>query len=158
MKFLLVAIDLDGTTLNSDHELTEYTLNTLRKLGSKGIKIAIATGRSITAVTKIIRALNLSQSEIPIVCYNGALGAICRKDGSDPSSYSTEVLFLNPLSGDYASKVLELATKEGCVAQVSSTIHIFLHTFTSFTWFLLSVYLLFVIFFLHISSLLFCFF
>jgi hypothetical protein len=46
-KIKLVALDLDGTTLNNDHALTDQTINTLQKLSIRGIIICIATGRSM---------------------------------------------------------------------------------------------------------------
>ena len=45
VKYRMIALDLDGTLLNSKHELTDEMAAYLRKLHDKGIIVAIATGR-----------------------------------------------------------------------------------------------------------------
>ncbi|MBC2855725.1 MAG: Cof-type HAD-IIB family hydrolase [Cetobacterium sp.] len=45
MKYKAVICDLDGTLLNSDHTISEFTKNIISKVKSKGIKFFIATGR-----------------------------------------------------------------------------------------------------------------
>lgn len=46
----LVALDLDGTCLNTEGRITSYTKDVLRNVGSKGISIVIATGRPLSGV------------------------------------------------------------------------------------------------------------
>jgi hypothetical protein len=46
-SFRMVALDLDGTLLNSKHELNEEVASYLRRLHEKGVIIAIATGRCV---------------------------------------------------------------------------------------------------------------
>lgn len=43
--YQLICLDLDGTLLNSKHQMTERTINTLRQVEALGVKIAIVTGR-----------------------------------------------------------------------------------------------------------------
>lgn len=45
MKYKAVISDLDGTLLNSDHTISQYTQEIIRKIVAKGIKFYIATGR-----------------------------------------------------------------------------------------------------------------
>ena len=45
MRYTIVVSDLDGTLLNSQHRISDYTVSTIRKLEKKGIKFVIATGR-----------------------------------------------------------------------------------------------------------------
>ena len=45
VKYRMIALDLDGTLLNSKHELTDEMTAYLRKLHDRGIIVAIATGR-----------------------------------------------------------------------------------------------------------------
>ena len=49
MIIRLVALDLDGTTLRSDHSLSERVRNTLEKAIEQGTEIVIATGRTVTS-------------------------------------------------------------------------------------------------------------
>lgn len=45
MKYKAVISDLDGTLLNSNHTISQYTQEIIRKIVAKGIKFYIATGR-----------------------------------------------------------------------------------------------------------------
>lgn len=45
MKYKAVISDLDGTLLNSEHKISEYTKETIKKIIKKGVKFIIATGR-----------------------------------------------------------------------------------------------------------------
>lgn len=49
-RIKLIAFDLDGTLLNTDKKVTEYTKKVLKKAAEKGIEIVPATGRPLTAV------------------------------------------------------------------------------------------------------------
>lgn len=57
----LVALDIDGTLLNSQHDLTPRTRDALQKVKQAGIPIILATGRSRNeAAVKIINDLALT--------------------------------------------------------------------------------------------------
>lgn len=71
-KLRMVVLDMDGTLLDSQHEISSRTLTILRKLSSLGITICIATGRNIAAVTQYVNILNLPQKTLPVVCMNGS--------------------------------------------------------------------------------------
>lgn len=66
----LYVSDLDGTLLNQNATLSEYTKNTLNKLISCGINFTVATGRTIDATKKIMRDIDLN---IPIISFNGVI-------------------------------------------------------------------------------------
>ncbi len=53
----LIAIDLDGTLLNSNHEMTERTEKVLKTALSKGIRVIIATGKTFLSSRHIIKRL-----------------------------------------------------------------------------------------------------
>jgi Cof subfamily protein (haloacid dehalogenase superfamily) len=109
--YKIVALDLDGTTLNTDHALTTPTTETLQRLSAKGIQICIATGRSLGAVKNTLNELKLGV-EVPVVCLNGAMGINMAKD---VNSYETVFdSFVPPVS---ATKLLDFAAKQGLVAQ-----------------------------------------
>ncbi|WP_251067884.1 Cof-type HAD-IIB family hydrolase [Apilactobacillus xinyiensis] len=67
----LIAIDLDGTTLNSNSKLTDRTINTINKLNQTQHIVTIVTGRPTRLVTDIYRQLNL---DTPMINFNGSLG------------------------------------------------------------------------------------
>jgi len=65
----LIAFDLDGTLLRSDKTISKRTLEQIRKLEQKNVKIVICTGRPIRSVLPIINDYSLFGLSIS---YNGA--------------------------------------------------------------------------------------
>lgn len=85
--YKLVAIDLDGTLLNSYGTVTEYTKQTIKKCIQKGIEIVLASGRpndSIEAIAKEIGATNY------FIAGNGALIYDMQKQESIYEKYMTK--------------------------------------------------------------------
>lgn len=70
MKRHLIAIDLDGTTLNNHSQVDSLTVDTLRYLDQLGHLICIVTGRPFRNSKHIYHYIGL---ETPIVNFNGAL-------------------------------------------------------------------------------------
>lgn len=70
MKYRLIATDLDGTLLNSEHSISPFTAEILKELDRDGVKVVVATGRSYSSLKPRVHALGL---EHPIICYNGAM-------------------------------------------------------------------------------------
>lgn len=69
----LVAIDLDGTLLNSQKELSTENKEMIRKVKEAGVKVVLCTGRPLKAVLHLLDALNLRESGDFAVTYNGGL-------------------------------------------------------------------------------------
>lgn len=65
-----ISIDLDGTLLNSNHEITKANLDVLKKLEEQGHCIVLNTGRAFDDVIKIKAIDNM---EVPIFCVNGSV-------------------------------------------------------------------------------------
>ena len=70
MKQHLIAIDLDGTTLNNESKVSPLTITTLRKLNDMGHMVCIVTGRPYRSSKEIYRQIGI---ETPLVNFNGAL-------------------------------------------------------------------------------------
>ena len=71
MKIYLLAIDLDGTLLNSGKDISPTTEGILRSARREhGVKVVLATARPPRTVLPFHRRLNL---DTPLICYNGAL-------------------------------------------------------------------------------------
>ena len=52
MSIKLIALDLDGTTLNSAKHISERTRKALEAAAEKGVHIVVATGRPFAALPK----------------------------------------------------------------------------------------------------------
>lgn len=69
MKTLYIS-DLDGTLLNGEAELSEYTVQTINTLIKQGIHFTTATARTAATVANILKPLDVNT---PVVLMNGAL-------------------------------------------------------------------------------------
>ena len=69
MERKLIAIDLDGTTLNDHSVLTQKTEETIKKVVEQGHIVSIATGRPFRNSQQFYKQLDLNT---PIVNFNGA--------------------------------------------------------------------------------------
>lgn len=48
MTIKMVAIDIDGTLINDQREITPRTVAVIKKASAKGVKIVLCTGRPMT--------------------------------------------------------------------------------------------------------------
>lgn len=72
MDFKLLVLDVDGTVLNSNREMSERTIKTLKKVQQNGVRIALATGRPTYGVLPYAKAIDLDFNDGFIISYNGA--------------------------------------------------------------------------------------
>ena len=70
MRFRIVALDIDGTLLNSQGELPPENAEAVRKTTELGVQIILVTGRRFSTAKRIAENLNLDS---PLVTHNGAL-------------------------------------------------------------------------------------
>ena len=54
-KIRLVAVDMDGTLLNRERKITQYTQNVIRRAVSQGVVFAPATGRAVNALPQELK-------------------------------------------------------------------------------------------------------
>ncbi len=69
-KFRLLALDIDGTLVNSRDELTAPTKSAIRRACDAGIRVVLATGRRYSKVLHLVEPLGL---DVPLVTASGAL-------------------------------------------------------------------------------------
>ena len=91
--YKLVAIDLDGTMLNSYGMVTKETKETIRKVEEQGAKVIIASGRPIDSIKEIAKEI---ESQDYFIAGNGAIIYDMKKD---------EIIYEKTLSKE---KVLEI--------------------------------------------------
>ncbi len=66
----LLALDLDGTLLNSRGEIPEKNFEAIQQAEQTGVLVTIATGRRFRDALPVARQINLNA---PLICHNGAL-------------------------------------------------------------------------------------
>jgi len=70
MAIHLLALDIDGTLLNSRGELTERNRTAIANAQSRGIEVVLVTGRRFASARILLHELAL---DLPLVSHNGAL-------------------------------------------------------------------------------------
>lgn len=74
MTVKMVAIDIDGTLINDQREITPKTVAAIKKASQQGVKIVLCTGRPMTGVTAYLKQLSLSDRDDEyVVSFNGGL-------------------------------------------------------------------------------------
>ena len=66
----MVALDLDGTLLNSNHVVTDRNCIALRDLSKEGVIVVLVSGRMHQSILPISDQIGL---ENPIISYNGGM-------------------------------------------------------------------------------------
>jgi Cof subfamily protein (haloacid dehalogenase superfamily) len=101
MKYKLIAIDMDGTLLNSQHEISERNKVAIKSASEKGVKIVITTGRIFTSAKYYAKLLGITT---PIIACNGAFISEYNKNN---------VLYDNPMRLDDCIEILNAAEEHG---------------------------------------------
>lgn len=70
MPYELVALDLDGTTIDHDLIVQDAVREAVAEARAQGVRVTIATGRQYVAALPFARILGITE---PIICHQGAL-------------------------------------------------------------------------------------
>jgi len=93
-----IAIDLDGTLLNEQKEISEFNKKAISKLIERGIKVYLATGRIYKSMRPYRLKLGINTKTI---CYNGAMIV----DSAD------NILQEISLEAEYGKLIIDIARK-----------------------------------------------
>jgi len=96
----LVVADLDGTLLNSQHEITPFTEKMIRAAQAQGVLFTVATGKTFPSTVDVIKQFAI---DIPVICGNGT--QVFAPDGT--------LLHEDPIPQDYALEAIDLAQARG---------------------------------------------
>ena len=91
----LIAIDIDGTLLNRQGQITRASRLAIDEARKHGTQIAIATGRRFRTTKTILEELNV---EFPAIVHEGALVKEC---------HTAKTLFCNYIPKDICQELLE---------------------------------------------------
>lgn len=96
----LIAVDIDGTLINSNKEINQRTKDALIKAQEEGNVVVISSGRSPIGVMKYAKELKLDEYEGYICNYNGARTADMKTD---------EIVINHTLALDKTREMLKLS-------------------------------------------------
>lgn len=88
-KIKIVAIDIDGTLLNDQREITQEVKRAIQQALVNDVKIVITTGRPLPGVRDILADLGIQGKDQYVITYNG--GLVQTADGK-------KTLFRQPLA------------------------------------------------------------
>jgi len=98
MDIRLIALDLDGTLLDSHKDITDRTLDALARAENKGIEIVLTTGRLLKSAEHVADSIGLKNY---IIASNG--GIIINRD--------KEIIYKNKMDRDAIREVMKLGRK-----------------------------------------------
>ncbi|HEV7473031.1 MAG TPA: Cof-type HAD-IIB family hydrolase [Pyrinomonadaceae bacterium] len=107
MSIQLLALDLDGTLLNSRGEVSEGNREALNLAREQGVRVALVTGRRFRDARPLALELGL---DVPLISHNGALTRHAR---------TLETIAMFPLPLEAAKTALSLGRASGADPLVS---------------------------------------
>src|ERR1700722_4156920 len=69
-QYRLLALDIDGTLVNSEHELTEPVRQAILRAKQAGLEVVLAPGRRYSRTLPLVEPLHL---HVPVITASGAL-------------------------------------------------------------------------------------
>ncbi len=98
----LIALDLDGTLLDPDEQISPRNRAAISRAVADGIRVVLVTGRGVDTPIRIAGELELN---LPIICCHGALTKDFR---------ANRTLVHIPVEMQYAKPIVEYAEAHGC--------------------------------------------
>ncbi|KJG09791.1 Cof-type HAD-IIB family hydrolase [Photobacterium kishitanii] len=71
--YKLVALDMDGTLLNSDGAISEHNKQAIAAARAQGVYVVLASGRPIEGMTWALKELNMNSDNDFVLSYNASL-------------------------------------------------------------------------------------
>jgi Cof subfamily protein (haloacid dehalogenase superfamily) len=99
LMYKLVAIDLDGTLLNNEKEISKRNIKAIREACSKGVKIVICSGRVFSGARVYAKQVGVTG---PVIACNGAV--ITRDIGG-------ELMYASYMNKSDCFKVIDICKK-----------------------------------------------
>lgn len=98
MEYKLIAMDMDGTLLNSNKEVSERNLKAIDAAIKKGIHVVLATGRVLSSAQHYAKKLDLKNY---IIASNGAIIV----------DSNNKIVFSKPLDVNLVNRIIEIGNK-----------------------------------------------
>lgn len=77
MNYRLLALDLDGTLLNSRKEITQATKDAIARIKQNGVKVVLSTGRIVGEAVEFAREID--SDDFMVTAGGAAISSVCRE-------------------------------------------------------------------------------
>jgi len=72
-NYKLIALDMDGTLLNNEHEISQENRQTILRAKQQGVTVVLASGRPPEGMQRHLNTLDMNTNNDYLLCYNGSL-------------------------------------------------------------------------------------
>lgn len=118
MAIKLIAIDIDGTLVNSAEQLTPAVVDAVKRATQRGIKVVLTTGRPYSGIEYLEDELSLNHSDQQYaICYAG--GLIMTTNQTVFST--TEIPYDDYLKLEFLSRYYKLASQVESLNRIYTT-------------------------------------
>jgi len=107
----IVYLDVDGTLLDKNGKVSDFTKKVIIEIQKKGIYVALATGRNYNEIKEITKELEIDQNLNYSICQNGAY--VTKTSSFQPSH-------MNLVNKSEAKKLYDFLTKKDIFTYVSN--------------------------------------
>lgn len=100
MGYKLIAIDMDGTLLNSKQKVSQKNIQAIQAAKSKGIYVVLCSGRAYDGIIDSAKILGINQSNQYMICYGGSV----------IQNYDQEVIYQRTLKNENCEEIARYLT------------------------------------------------
>jgi hypothetical protein len=115
VNYRLIALDVDGTLLNDDHELTPRVKEAVAAASRKGAEIVLCTGRGSMSALSVLDMLGLQGT---MITHNGA---------SIVESAARNIVWETPISPQAAGRYIEYLRKRRIHYDMNTSFDLYVH-------------------------------
>ena len=121
-SYKLIALDMDGTLLNSDKKISPLTREAIMKAHAHGVRIVLATGRPPEGIYGALHELGLMGADTYALSFNGALvvNVITKQPIYTNALKGSDYKKLNALSQELGVNCHAFSTRQGLIARQNS--------------------------------------
>ncbi|PNI02218.1 Cof-type HAD-IIB family hydrolase [Vibrio diazotrophicus] len=112
--YKIIALDMDGTLLNSQKQITPRTKQAIALAKEQGVRVVLASGRPIDGMRSKLEELELTSDQDYVLHYNGSMVQ---------NVATGEVIYKQIIDGKAAKTIAKLAAELGVNTHSFSQIH-----------------------------------
>ncbi|CAM2947224.1 Cof-type HAD-IIB family hydrolase [Vibrio rarus] len=112
--YKLIAIDMDGTLLNTDKVISQRNIHAIAQARQRGITVVLASGRPLQGMLHSLSQLGMDTEQDYVICYNAA---IIQNIGTGA------ILKESLVTGKDAKRIAQFAEQQKCHCHAFSKVH-----------------------------------
>lgn len=121
--YKLIALDMDGTLLNEDKQVSEKNKESIKKAKELGAYVVLASGRPIDGLTSFLEELNLLGEDDYVLSYNGCLvqKTKSREVVCDVTIKGIDLKYLKKLADEAGVNIHAFSKEKGLITPKENT-------------------------------------